>query len=620
MLDSISKISTNQECLQLWQKINQKKRETVPNEILNNVLEDLKSKIVRKIEQGNTETKEYNLLQANTIDISIWILENDLSELLRVTTGVETPDKMKLEEIEALREQILELENDRTKIAIEQKKMAAFMETPRGREVAQAAEATTAATPDQQKTQTQPISKTQKILTDRVIALVFGLILLSASQIGLAQTMIFASPIAAVISFGLIAREIINNKDYSKPKKAALISSYCIAHAAAWVLFMDIYAYAVPILVLSALIAIAAQLYYKENTPSHFRQFCLNMSILFFISTLDPINILALLSSSLWLHSDYAAIIMYVILNYDYLVSNSSTGEYIADNQDLGNITMPFIEFHANYVFFFLGLISRNPNFPEKLKKIKWQNLILGIIIGAVALWINAILTSLVLGNMFVACIGALPNAFSMVSVLILTPFQAYYEEYFFRHKLTEKIQSIYALFIESIWNKYLSNKYAAEPKLATNSYLVYSITSVFFALAHIASPGRNFSVLLSLLTTLPMGILFHKIYSDYGIEASTGVHAGHNSLIWLNMLPIFITATAPISIINICLAAGIILCGEAIITVILSKAFLAPVAQAKTAPTESSAFSNMCKQVQGYCNSAKSTLSSYAEPILGCL
>tara|TARA_B110000459_G_C16520527_1_gene452300 strand:- start:139 stop:1074 length:936 start_codon:yes stop_codon:yes gene_type:complete len=311
---------------------------------------------------------------------------------------------------------------------------------------------------------------------------------------------------------------------------------------------------------------------------------------------------------------------MYVILNYDYLVSNSSTGEYIADNQDSENITMPFIESHAYYVFFFLGLISRNPNFPEKLKNIKWQNLILGIIIGAVALWATVILIDLAAGSIFVACIGALPNAFSMVSVLILTPFQAYYEEYFFRHKLTEKIQSIYALFIKSIWNKYLWQKYAAEPELATNSYLVYSITSVFFALAHIAAPGRNFSVLQSLLTTLPMGIFFHKIYSDYGIEASTGVHAGHNALIWLNMLPIFITATAPISIINIFLAAGIILCGEAIITVILSKAFLEPASEDKPAPIESSAFSYMCKQAQGYCNSAKSTLSSYAKPILGCL
>ena len=607
--------------------------------------QDIVVQQIKELESNNeTEILRYNQLQQEHIGISLHIHEHNLYDSLEIALKIKVPSEHDYSTIIALQHEIktLEIRHTEKEKAIKFKKRTTTIIAAENRadkkvledtatqvkpvvDNQQAASPSKATTPDQQKTQTQPISKTQKIPTYIVITLVFGLIIFSATQIGLLQTMLFVNPIAAIISFGLVTNEIINQVNYSNLKKSALVSSYLIAHIAACVLFMNIYAYAVPILVLSALIAIAAQLYYKENTPSHFRQFCLNMSILFFISTLDPINILALLSSSKWAYIYYACMIIDVILSYDYLIANSSTGEYFDGAVGSSNIAMPIITDSILYVFFFLGLISRSDDFKDALKNIKWKNLILGVIIGAVTLWVAAILIELAAGSIFVACIGALPNAFSIVSVLILTPFQAYYEEYFFRHKLTEKIQSIYALFITHIWNKYLWQEYAAEPKLATNSYLVYSITSVFFALVHITAPDRNFSVIQSLLTTLPIGILLHKIYSDYGIEASTGVHTGNNALICLNMLPIFIETTAFMAPIPMDLFVLISCFAQGLITVALSKAFLAKTvlesaSEDKPAPTESSAFSNMCKQVQGYCNSAKSTLSSYAKPILGCL
>ena len=86
---------TNNELLKMWQAINKKKRKNVSNKILNNVLQDLKSKIVRKTEQGRTATTEYTSLQEKMIVTSIWILENELSELLKLTLSTEKPDKKK---------------------------------------------------------------------------------------------------------------------------------------------------------------------------------------------------------------------------------------------------------------------------------------------------------------------------------------------------------------------------------------------------------------------------------------------------------------------------------------------------------------------------------------------
>lgn len=375
------------------------------------------------------------------------------------------------------------------------------------------------------------------------------------------------------------AKHLINTiwqGKHSRLKKAALLFGYMAAYVAAAILMFSSSVYSTPALVAAALLAIAVQLYYKEKTPLHFRNFCYSLSLMFLC--LSAPEALLALGYSVWLfYIPKALFILYVIVNYAYLTTHSSTGTYIDKGIDHSNIAMPIIYLHAYHVLFFLGLISRNDDFKKPLTEIKWRNLVLGIAIGAVALFTISVLSEVALGSIFVAFVGTVPNAFSIAAILITTPFQAYYEEYLFRHKLTEKIKSVYAWCTGCI-NQYFAESNLLDTELATNSYLVYIITSVFFALVHIASPGRNFSALLTLATTLPIGIIFHKVYADYGIEASTGVHAGHNILLWLDMMPVFVQVATGLPLINVIFLVFAILVIQYLIIVGLSKMTLSPV------------------------------------------